>query len=159
MKTHFLFPHWMKFLGWIVFLPALLIHLLSLINIIQLDDYLNIKIFALYSDDFAEKAGYFHTIKNSFADEVLTISTIVGAIFIGFSKLKIEDEYTTKIRYESLVWATYFNYILILLFTIFIFGISYLNVLTYNMFTFLIFFILRFHFRLYQLKKIDNDDE
>jgi hypothetical protein len=149
----------MKLLGWILFLPALLIHLLSILNYIVLDDYLNIQVFAIYNDTFDQKLGYFYTIQDSFAYEALTIFTIVGAIFIGFSKLKVEDEYTIKIRYESLVWATYFNYGLILLFTIFIYGISYLNVLTYNMFTFLIFFILRFHFRLYQLKRISKDDE
>jgi hypothetical protein len=149
----------MKLLGWILFLPALLIHLLSILNYINLDDYLIIPVFAIYSDTIGDKSDIFKIIEDSFSYELLSIATIISIILIGFSKLKIEDEFTSKIRYESLVWATYFNYGLILLFTIFIYGISYLNVLTYNMFTFLIFFILRFHFRLYQLKRISKDDE
>lgn len=84
---------------------------------------------------------------------------ILGGILIGFSKLQDEDEMISKIRYESLVWATYFNYGLILFFTLFIYGIPYLNILFYNMFTLLLFFIIRFHYMIYKLNKVNQDDE
>lgn len=159
MKTHFLFPHWMKLLGWILFLPALLIHLLSILNYINLDDYLIIPVFAIYSDTIGDKSDIFKIIKDSFSYELLSIATIISIILIGFSKLKIEDEFTSKIRYESLVWAMYFNYALLLFFTLFVYGIAFLNVLAYNIYTFLIFFIIRFYFRLYQLQKASENEE
>jgi L-asparagine transporter-like permease len=149
----------MKLLGWILFLPALLIHLLSILNYIVLDDYLNIQVFAIYSDTIGDKSDIFKIIIDSFSYELLSIATIISIILIGFSKLKIEDEFTSKIRYESLVWATYFNYALLIFFTLFVYGIAFLNVLAYNIYTFLIFFIIRFYFRLYQLQKASENEE
>ncbi len=64
----------------------------------------------------------------------------------------------SKIRYESLVWATYLNYGIILFFTLFIFGLPYLNVLFYNMFTLLLFFIIRFHYMIYKSNTSNHDE-
>jgi len=142
MKTHFLFPNKFKTLGWILFIPSLLFSLLISIMDINTDNYLNIKVFALFNDEIFQSHQYFSIIENSIIDELLLFGLIIGGILIGFSKLKIEDEFTSKIRYESLVWATYLNYGLILLFTVFVYGMSYLNVLFYNTFTLLLFFII-----------------
>ena len=159
MKTRFLFPNQFKTLGWILFVPSILITILISVFEINADEYLNVNVFAIYADEFFGKNKYFSIIKNGIVDELLTICMIVGGILIGFSKLKVEDEMISKIRYESLVWATYLNYSLILLFTIFIYGTSYLNVLLHNMFTLLLFFIIRFHYMIYKLNKTNQDDE
>ena len=159
MKNHFLFPNSFKKIGWILFVPSLLIQVITIIFKIDLDEYLNIKVFALYQETLGEKPGFFSIIENSICDELLTIFLIIGGIFICFSKLKNEDEYISKIRYESLVWSTYLNYFFILFFTVFLYGMPYLNVLFYNMFTLILFFIIRFHYKIYQLNKVSNDDE
>ncbi len=158
MKTHFLFPNSFKKIGWIIFIPCLLIEFYSIIAKVNLDDFLKVKVFALYEESIGEIPGYFKLIENSISDEIITIALIIGGILICFSKLKNEDEYITKIRYESLVWSTYLNYILIVFFTIFLYGMPYLNVLFYNMFTLIIFFIIRFHFMLYKLNKSISHD-
>ncbi|MCF6132427.1 hypothetical protein [Flavobacterium wongokense] len=159
MKTNFLFPNKFKTLGWILFIPSFVISLLISVLNINTDSYLKIKVFALVNDEMFNKNSYFSIIENSVFDELLLFGLIIGGILIGFSKLKIEDEFTSKIRYESLVWASYVNYGLILLFTIFIFGISYLNVLFYNTFAMLFFFIIRFHYQIYKLNKASDNDE
>lgn len=159
MKTHFLLPNSFKKIGWLLFIPALFLTVLFSIIQSDADSYLNVTTFAIYQETIGQKSGFFSLIENSITDELLTIAMIVGGLFIGFSKLKNEDEYIAKIRYESLVWATYLNYGLILFFTVFIFGMPYLNVLFYNMFTLLLFFIVRFHFKLYQLNKAAANDE
>ena len=158
MKTRFLFPNKFKTIGWVLFVPSVLITILISVFHINTDEYLNVNVLALFSDELFGKAQYFSIIKNSIVDELLTISMIIGGILIGFSKLKVEDEMISKIRYESLVWATYLNYGLILLFTLFIYGTSYLNVLFHNMFTLLLFFIIRFHYMIYKLNKTNPDD-
>lgn len=159
MKTHFLFPNQFKTLGWILFVPSFVAALvISFLNI-NTDNYLKIKVFAMFTDELFSKNKFFTIIENSVVDELLLFGLIVGGILIGFSKLKIEDEFTSKIRYESLVWATYLNYGLILFFTAFVFGMSYLNVLFYNTFTLLLFFIIRFHYQIYKLNKASNHDE
>ena len=158
MKTRFLFPNQFKNLGWLLFIPSVLATLIISVLNISTDEYLNISVFSIYQDSIGEIPGFFKFIKNSILDEILTISIIVGGILVGFSKLKEEDEMISKIRYESLVWATYLNYVIILFFTLFIFGLPYLNVLFYNMFTLLLFFIIRFHYMVYKLN-IANYDE
>lgn len=158
MKTHFLFPNSYKTLGWVLFVPSILITILISVFEINADEYLNVNVFAIYADEFLGKNKYFSMIKNGIIDELLTIAMIIGGIFIGFSKMKVEDEMISKIRYESLVWSTYLNYGLILLFTVFVYGTPYLNVLFYNMFTLLLFFIIRFHYMIYKLNKTNQDD-
>lgn len=159
MKTQFLFPHSWKKVGWILFLPGILLVIMGSFFNVSIDNYLPIKVFALYSDEILGKSGWFQIITNAIADEILTIMVIGGGILVGFSKMKNEDEMISNIRYESLVWATYLNYGIILFTTLFIFGIAYMNVLIHNLFTLLFFFILRFHYRIYKLSKAGDDEE
>jgi hypothetical protein len=114
---------------------------------------------AIYLDEVFGNKHFFQIIKNNIVDELLVLGLIIGGILIGFSKLKVEDEMISKIRYESMVWAIYLNYVLIILFTIFTYGVSYLAILMYNTFTLLLFFIIRFHYMIYKLNKSNQDDE
>ncbi|CAM4389920.1 hypothetical protein [Flavobacterium terrigena] len=158
MKSHFLFPNQLKKIGWLLFVPSVLATLIISVMNISTDDYLNITVFSIYNGSIGEASGFFKFIKNSILDEILTIGIIVGGILVGFSKLKEEDEMISKIRYESLVWATYLNYGIILFFTLFLFGLPYLNVLFYNIFTLLLFFIIRFHYMIYKLNNSNHDE-
>lgn len=159
MKTRFLFPNYFKTLGWVLFVPSVLLTILISVYQVNADEYLNVSVFAIYADEFLSDTKYFSVIENSIVDELITLCMIVGGILVGFSKLKVEDEMISKIRYESLVWSTYLNYGLILFFTLFIYGTSYLNVLFHNVFTLLLFFIIRFHYMIYKLNKANQDDE
>ncbi|HCQ11800.1 hypothetical protein [Flavobacterium sp.] len=161
MKNHFLFPNSFKKIGWILFVPSFIfsLYILTIDDSFTIDT-LNINVLAIYNDGlFKSDNAFFKIIENNIGDELYVIGLIVGGILIGFSKLKNEDEMISKIRYESLVWATYFNYAIIILFTIFFFGIGYYSILMFNTFTLLLFFIIRFHYKIYQLNKISNDDE
>lgn len=164
MKTHFLFPNRLKIIGWILFVPSFILFVLRILKVLPDDDngtsIMNVKTFAIYNEGFIfNKTGYFQMITNNISDEIITISIIIGGLLIGFSKLKNEDEMISKIRYESLVWATYFNYAIFIFCTIFIFGMVYLNVLYFNIFTLLLFFMIRFHYMIYKLNKANQDDE
>jgi len=62
------------------------------------------------------------------------------------------------IRLESLVWATYINYGVLILALIFVYDIPFFWVLVFNMFTTLIFFIIRYNWALNNSKKsIENE--
>jgi len=159
MKTLFLFPNKFKTIGWILFVPAIMLTIIISILEINTDEILVINVVSILETSISLKSSFFSIIKNGVVDEILTITMIIGGLLIGFSKLKNEDEYISKIRYESLVWATYLNYAIILFLTVFMYGMVYLNVLFYNMFTLLLFFIIRFHYIIYKLNKSSNDDE
>ena len=159
MKTHFLFPNKYKKIGWILFIPSLITGLILFFSGYDFDNHFKMNVFALLSDQFLSKPTYFVFIENGVLDEVILISIIVGALLVGFSKTKNEDEFISKIRYESLVWATYFTFILMILATLFIYGFQYFNVLLANVFAMLLFFIIRFHYMIYKLNKSTIDDE
>ena len=158
MKSRFLFPNQFKKIGWLLFIPSVLATLFISVLNISTDDYLNVRVFSIYQETIGEIPGFFKFIKNSIVDEIVTIGIIVGGILVGFSKLKEEDEMISKVRYDSLVWATYLNYGIIIFFTLFLFGLPYLNILFYNMFTLLLFFIIRFHYMIYKLNNSSHDE-
>jgi hypothetical protein len=111
-------------------------------------------VIAVVNSDILSAAGFMTVIKNGIIDEVLLVLIIIGGLLVGFSKLRDEDELSAKIRYESLVWAVYVNFGVMLFATIFIYGTYYFDVLIANVFTMLFFFIVRFHVMLHKLKKI-----
>jgi hypothetical protein len=159
MKTNFLFPNSWKKIGWIIFIPSLIGTLLLSLNFEVFSQLLKVKVFAIAEIQLFDNQNYFKIIENYIIDEIILIGLIVGGILIGFSKLKNEDEFISKIRYESLVWATYFNYLLIIIFTTLLYGFTFLNIVFYNLFTLLLFFIIRFHYQIYKLNKFNCDEE
>ena len=159
MKTHFLFPYKFKIIGWILFIPSLIFGIYTWISNYDYDVYFRRKVFAIICDPVADKTKYLKVIANGMLDELILCSIIIGGILVVFSKLKNEDELISKIRYESLVWSTYFNFAIIIVATLFIYDFAYFNVLIGNIFSILFFFIIRFHFMIYKLNKTYRDDE
>jgi hypothetical protein len=115
-------------------------------------------VFALIKDEFISDSLYFQWTETGIFDELLLSLILITGIFVGFSKTKNEDEFIAKIRYESLVWAFYFNAFLILISTLFLYGMSYFTVMIGNIFSTLVFFIGRFHYKLYQLKRSTHEE-
>jgi uncharacterized membrane protein len=77
-------------------------------------------------------------------------------MFIGFSKLKSEDEFTIKLRLEALLWAVYINFAIFLLSVIFIYGMVFIQIPLFSSLAFLVLFIVRFNYVLYQSKKLGS---
>lgn len=156
MAKNLLLPHSFKIIGWILFIPALLFTLIS--NLGFNFPELNGKAFAFISDQLLGEKKTFQLIQVNLLPTIVGICFIVGGIFVAFSKVKEEDEYISELRLSSLLWAVYVNYSLLLLAFIFIYNMSFLTVMVYNMFTVLIIFIIRFHFILYRTtKQIPNE--
>ncbi len=152
MKTKLLFPNRFKRIGWILLVPSTILGVLCIFNDFSFD-FLDVKVFAIFSDDFLGPDTVFGLQKNNITDEIVGILFIIGALFVAFSKQKTEDEFIAKTRWESLVWATYFNYLILIFCFIFFYNTGFLWVMIFNMFTVLIFFIIRFYFILCMSKK------
>jgi amino acid transporter len=157
MKTNYLFPHRFKKIGWIIFFPSVLLGIYSLFVELQ-PEFLNVSVPALLDSPFLEHVQFFRMIKDNILDEILGVLIIVGGVFIVFSKEKVEDEFISKIRLESLVRATYLNYAILLFALLFIYNMGFFTVMIINMFTILIFFIIHFHWSLYKSKKSLNEE-
>lgn len=158
MKSNYLFPNRFKKIGWFLFVPSVILGILLLTGVLKIN-FLGVKVFAILADPELLKTKFFTITENNILDEIIGILLIVGALFIAFSKEKSEDEFIAKIRLESLVWATYVNYAILIFTIIFIYDLSFFIVLVCNMFTMLIFFVIRFNWALYKSKNQLGDEE
>jgi hypothetical protein len=84
---------------------------------------------------------------------VSAILVLVGLFLIAFSKEKIEDEQISQLRLDSLRWAIYLNYLILLLSLIFTNGIDFIDMLRLNLWVPLVFFIIRFRWVIYRLNR------
>ncbi len=157
MKSSYLFPHQFKKIGWIIFIPTVILSLYWLYAEPE-PNFLTINVWALLNSEILQPDTFANFTSNNILNEILAITLIISSILIAFSKEKNEDEYISIIRLESLVWATYINYAILILAIIFVYGLSFLWIFIFNMFTILIFFIIRFNWAIYKMKKtIDNE--
>ncbi|MDO5607653.1 MAG: hypothetical protein Q4G08_04260 [Capnocytophaga sp.] len=98
----------------------------------------------------------FSIIRNGILDEILFSILVVSGIIFAFSKEKIEDEMIQKIRSDSLAWALFFNYGLLLFFYLFFYEFTFLYVMMFGMISNLLFYIIRFRWMLHRYYK-END--
>lgn len=91
--------------------------------------------------------------KTDMAFTIYTIFLISGGVMICFAREKNEDEFITRLRLSSWMWAILINYILLIIATITVYGLDFLEVIFYNIFTPLFIFILRFNFLLFRYSR------
>ena len=154
MEPRFLFSHRYKLIGWLLAIPALVLGLFVLLSDFSFEFLtLQLPFKYVFSDTFTNASSTINTTDEvavlNLTDEVAAIGAIIGLLLVAFSKVKIEDEYVSKIRLESLQWAIYLNFALLIIAIALIHGMMFFNVIIYNMFTPLIFFIIRFHYILF----------
>lgn len=153
MSTNYLFPNRYKKIGWMLLIPASIAGLTTLF-LDYSPSYLDFRVPALFIDELITKNHIFGLTNNNILNEILGVLTILGFLFVAFSKELIEDEFIAKIRLESLVWATYVNYSILIISFITIYDFSFFWVMVFNMFTTLIFFITHFNWQLSKLKTV-----
>lgn len=158
MKTNYLLPNQFKKIGWLIFIPVLVLGLLWVIFEFEPAAF-DIKTVALFKDDYLDDIQFMAITENNIVDEIIGVLIIISGIFIAFSKEKEEDEFISKIRLESLVWATYVNYAILILALILVYNMSFFWVMVFNMFTVLIFFIIRYNWALYKSKRELSDEK
>lgn len=141
-----------------LFIPGIILGIMYLIYQTDLGIF-NIKVFAVAREEIFKDVSFFTVSENNVLDEISGLFLIIGSIFIAFSKEKCEDEFISRIRLESLVWATYVNYAILILAIVFVYDMAFFWVLVFNMFTLLVFFLIRFNWALNKLKKQISDEE
>lgn len=88
-----------------------------------------------------------------------TLMVLVGLFLVAFSKEKIEDEHIIQLRLDSLRWAIYLNYAILLFCLVFTQGGDSKHILLLNIWLPLLFFILRFQWVLYRINRSAKSDE
>ena len=148
-KTKYLFPYNSRFVGIVLILVHIPIKLLW---------------------DAHYPGGYAHNTTSKGSDSALfspphlffigtTLMVLIGLFLIAFSKEKIEDEQIIQLRLDSLRWAIYLNYAILLFSLVFTQGSDSKHILILNIWLPLLFFILRFQWVLYGLNRSSKSDE
>lgn len=159
MKTSFLFPLKLKYLGVLLAIPGFVLGYFVV--------YKNYEIPG-FEIRLRERSSLFLSANENFTNELALTLVIIGLLLVAFSRVKKEDELTAKIRQDALYWAILVNYALyaFLLLGVFIgYAAKYpplnniigaltnnLEYTVYNFFTPLLIFIGRFYFLLYRNK-------
>jgi len=158
MKTNnYLFPTLFKKIGWIISIPSAIVVLLYMFK-----DY-------WYTDTTPAAFTFFRgnpawAVLDMLTDggliaAIFMVLLLVGLLFIAFSKDKMEDEYISKLRGDSLIWAVFANSILLFISFLVVYDVAFLYVAFFNLYSLLVLFVIKFSISLHQLKKSGNHEE
>lgn len=151
MKLIYLLPYSFKKVGWLLFLASVILLVLGMM--LNLDSsYFTFRVFSVYSSKLFGPGDWFAIHPEEVAYTVVSCLFITGALFIMFSKEKVEDEFIMSIRMNALMWAVLIHFTLLLILFITVYGINFGYVVIYNIYTLLVIFILRYYYLLYQYK-------
>jgi hypothetical protein len=114
-------------------------------------DFLEIKVFAIYSIYF--KTKYFSIIGNNISEEIAGILLLTGLFFISFAREKNETSNLWPLRIKALLIAIYINTTLLFLSFIFVFGLGFFFLLSVNLFSLFIIYNLFFRYFIYRYHK------
>ncbi len=131
-----LFPSAFHILGWILFIPALIAGLL------------------IYAD-LLRPTGILETAIN----DAVIIGIALGSLLIVCSKEKTEDEMTRAIRLSAILNALYVYVILLILSTILINGVEFMEFAIVNLVLFPIIYVLIFRLEMHRFHKMIEDEE
>jgi len=159
MLKQILLPNYFKLIGWILLVPSAILGFFLMLSDLESTLKINSKVFALYNDEIMGSQRHTGIISTDITNTLVGVFFILGAMMVGFSKEKKEDEYVANLRLSSLMWAVWVNYVLLLLSFIFIYGMGFFHVMIYNMFTVLIIFIARFNIKLFINRMIPADEK
>ena len=157
MQTKLLLPGRLKYIGWVIAIPAFVLMILNLHYGFTFN-FLNYAAKEVQKISF-DNGFLFNIQYNNFTDEIGSILLLTGLLLIAFSKEKDEDERISKLRLESLLWAVFINSIFIFLSIILFYSELFLRIMAYNICTTLILFIIKFNLTIYfERKKINKND-
>ena len=138
MKTKiFLLPYRFKVIGLVTILLTILFYFVSKLSEGSL---IKLKLFC-YNGWADINSGFgIHTVDMDTSIQI--IGVVLSLLFIALSKERIEDECMSAIRAKAFNITLLFSSALIVISTILIFGIEYLNVLIANLFSFPLIYII-----------------
>ncbi len=151
MNTLQLFPNHFKKIGWFIFIPSLILGILSLTDVF---DFPDVTLPVFYNSGFPlsnEESGFFKNTEIDFLPNLFGMLIIIGGIMVGFSKEKIEDEYISSLRLKSVFWSLIVTYFIVMLLFLTIFGSLFFTAMILIMFLPLVLYVFRFNYLL--LKK------
>lgn len=131
-----LFPHAFQLVGWVMFVPSLLMGALVYFGVLSF-------------------AGSLETVVN---DSVI-IGIALGALFVVCSKERVEDEMTRSIRLAYLLNSIYVYVTLLIGCTILLNSVDFLAFAVFNMVLLPIIFVCNFRSEMHRYNKMCEDEK
>lgn len=153
---------WKKPSGWVFAISTILggIYIFDASILENLTPYLEVRVPYLFgSPIFGNNAEETLWDSNHILDEILLIINVISGITLGFSREKVEDELISKIRLESLAWSVYWNFGILIIATLVIYSATFLIVMAVQMVSILVWFNLRYSYRLRRHYKLLDHEE
>lgn len=154
MDTKLLLPNRFKRIGWFIFVPCLILTILSILQLTSalsffdgehiLSQWTTIKV-----PEKGTLEALFDETSNDLAGEILMTLTALGFFFVAFSRERTDDEWIMKVRLESLLCAFYAHLGGFLLSVWLSYSLAFYAVLSWNMLTAPLVFLARFHWIVY----------
>lgn len=145
--TKILLPHYFQKIGWLLFIPAVILGFLALS--IEFE-------FSWFEIAGIRESGFLVSSEENFTNELAIIGIFLSLFFIAFSKEQQEDEYIQKMRLDSILFACYGYFLFNVLGAIVFYGLDYFSFMLINMFTLPLLFIVRFRWIMFRQKSILN---
>ncbi|PCJ64992.1 MAG: hypothetical protein COA58_12030 [Bacteroidetes bacterium] len=149
MKSLVLLPNGFKKVGWILLALSVLMWSFHLIWDWE-PSWMEFKTWSILNSQFLGESSWMSFKSQNMFITVVAVIFIIGGLVVGFSKEKVEDEFITTLRLNSLMWAVLVGYLVLVFLYLTVYGLAFLNVLAYQMFAILLLFIFRFHYLLYK---------
>jgi hypothetical protein len=159
MKNSYLFPNKYKKIGLLLFVAGFTLLIMGLLFDVDVElSSLDIKMPVIVNNPIFSERHYFQIVETNITIQIIILSIIIGGLLLGFSKERVEDELIRDIRNKSLVWAVYLNYSLLILSLFVLVDLDMFTMIVLNVFTLLLFFIIRFEWKKYVLKKTSHEE-
>jgi hypothetical protein len=159
MKNSYLFPNKYKKIGLLLFVAGFTLLIMGLLFDVDVElSSLDIKMPVIVNNPIFSERHYFQIVETNITIQIIILSIIIGGLLLGFSKERVEDELIRDIRNKSLVWAVYLNYSLLILSLFVVVDLDMFTMIVLNVFTLLLFFIIRFEWKKYVLKKTSHEE-
>jgi hypothetical protein len=145
-----LFPNKFKYLGWILFIPGIIFSIIRFYYGIKLS-FLDLKLFAIYSSYFETKI--FTVVENNLTEETAGVLILTGLLILIFTKEQDEDDTIQLIRLRSFMLSIFINTILLFIAMITVFGIAFIQVMTFNLISTPIIYLIIFKYSVYKYRR------
>jgi len=153
MNTKILFPNRFKIPSLLIFSACFLLLTAEMLLGIELEWMeLEANLPVISNNPLFGNREFFVWVQQDIADLLLLSVTIISGVIYAFSREKQEDEMISSVRKDSLIWAFYFNYAVLIISIFLISGFDLFLILTLNILTLLLFFIIRFEWQKNKLK-------
>lgn len=131
-----LFPRSFRLVGWILFVPAIIMGILIVSGSCAL-------------------TGVAETVQN----DAVIIGIALGAVFIVCSREASEDEMTRSIRFSALLNALYIYVVLLIASTLLINGVAFFQFMVVNLVLLPVIYVVIYRLEMHRYYKMSEDEE